>query len=284
MARGALPGVRHWLRPRGVIVGRVVRPVSVSESRCRWGLTMAAGKFKGNRDKRDGRQFVALPRVVLESPGYRQAGHSARSLLVDIALQYTGHNNGKLVACAKYLAPLGWNSNSTSLRAVHELLSCGLLIETRKGARPNKAAWLALSWLDLDQGQGLDIDPKLYRRGDYMRPDTPAPVGGNSRTAKATEARKLTAIKKRAEKQNASLKPSNGAEGTSIAPSNGVRASILAPSDGAVRGTLAMLSTPSHGAYLEIPSTPATAGGLGSGAAFSPSLLAAVRRRTAGVA
>jgi hypothetical protein len=137
---------------------------------------------------------------------------------------------------------------------VRELLACGLLIETRKGARPNKAAWFALSWLDLDQGQGLDIDPKLYRRGDYMRPDMPAPISGNARTAKAPEARKLVAHKRRAEKQNASLTPSNGSVKGRIAPSNGARAAILAPSNGAVRGTLEEPSTPLNGAYLEIPS------------------------------
>lgn len=240
---------------------------------------MAQAKFKGNRGKRDGKQFVLLPRVVIESPGYRQAGHTARSLLIDVALQYTGFNNGKLVACAKYVAPIGWNSNATVLRAVRELLTCGLLIETRKGARPNKAAWFALSWLDLDQGQGLDIDPKFYQRGEYMRPDAPASISGNSRTAKATEARKLAALKKRCEKENASVTPSNGARRTSVAPSNGVRASILAPSGGSIRGTLGASSAPLDGAYLEIPSTPATARGVGPAAAFSPSLLAAVRRR-----
>jgi hypothetical protein len=86
---------------------------------------MSRSKFKGNRDKCDGRTFVRLPTVVLESPGYRQAGHTARSLLIDIALQYTGHNNGKLVACAKYVEPMGWKSNATVLRAVRELLACG---------------------------------------------------------------------------------------------------------------------------------------------------------------
>ena len=242
---------------------------------------MARSKFKDNRDKRDGKQFVLLPFVVLGSPGYRQAGHAARSLLIDIAMQYTGHNNGKLVACAKYVEPMGWNSNATVLRAVRELLACGLLIETRKGGRPNKAAWFALSWLDLDQGQGLDIDPKLYRRGDYMRPDTPAPVSGSSRTAKATEARKLAAVRKRSEKQNASLTPSNGAERAPTAPSNGVRASILAPSDGAIQSRFGVSSTPSDGAYLEIPSTPAGAGWVGSGVALSPSPMAGLKR-TAG--
>lgn len=81
-------------------------------------------KFKGNGDKRDGKRFVALPEVVLDSPGYRQARYPARALLTDIAMQYTGHNNGKLTACAKYLTPKGWTSNNTVLRAVHELQGC----------------------------------------------------------------------------------------------------------------------------------------------------------------
>ena len=195
---------------------------------------MARAKFKGNRDKRDGRQFVALPQVVLESPGYRLAGYPARALLVDIAMQYSGHNNGKLTACAKYLIPMGWTSNNTLLRAVQELLACGLMIETRKGGFPNTAAWFALSWLDLDQGQGLDIDPKHYRRGGYMAPDKPAPASTNARTEKATEARKLAALAKRTANQNAALTPSHGAVKARIAPLDGVRASILAPLDGYV--------------------------------------------------
>lgn len=247
-------------------------------------MSMARSKFKGNGDKRDGKRFVALPEVVLESPGYRQASYPARALLTDIAMQYTGHNNGKLTACAKYLAPKGWTSNNTVLRAVHELLACGLLMETRKGARPNKAAWFALSWLDLDQGQGLDIDPKLYRRGDYMRPEVVVQVSSNARTAKATEARKAAALAKRTAKQNASLTPSHGAAGAHIAPSHGVRTSILAPCDGAIRGAWGPSSTPLDGAYLEMPSAQAAAVGVGSGAALSPSLMAALKRTAASVA
>ncbi|MDO9313351.1 MAG: hypothetical protein Q7T97_02250 [Burkholderiaceae bacterium] len=190
---------------------------------------MATKKFKGNRDKRDGRQFVLLPHVVLESPGYRLATHPARSLLIDIAMQYTGHNNGKLVACAKYLKVKGWNSNATIVRARHDLIDCGLLIETRKGARPNKAAWFALSWLDLDQGQGLDIDPTFYRRGAYMTPDK-------------------IAI------QNTAPAPSGGAAATTIAPPDGARASTVAPPGGAIRHPASTLPALSGGAYLEIPS------------------------------
>lgn len=168
--------------------------------------------WKRAKEKRDGRQFVALPMVVLESPGYRAASHTARSLLLDIAMQYTGNNNGRLTASAKYLQPKGWTSNDTIARARRELIDCGLLIETRKGARPNRAAWYALTWHDLDQTSGLDIEARLYRRGEYMRPETPE-----------------------RDTKNAALAPSHGVGGACIAPSHGVRPSIYAPSDGAVR-------------------------------------------------
>lgn len=215
---------------------------------------MARSKWKGGKAKRDGGAFAALPHAVIASPGYRMASHTARSLLIDIAVQYTGSNNGRLTACEKYLKPMGWRSNDTVVRARRELIDCGLLIETRKGGFPNTAAWFALSWHELDQAQGLDIDPKRYRTGEYMRPDTPA-------------------------SKNAALVPPGGARATPIAPAGGTSASIVAPSHGAMRGTLTTSPTPSDGAYLEIPSTPAAAGGVCSGAAFSPSLLAALQRR-----
>lgn len=216
---------------------------------------MARSKFKRNGEKCDGRTFVRLPNVVLQSPGYRMLGHAARALLIDIAMQYGGHNNGKLTACAKYLRPLGWKSNNTVLRALRELQSCGLLIETRKGARPNRAAWFALSWLDLDQGTGLDIDPKQFRRGAYMAPEgSELRANAAGRTLKATEARKASALRNRQQREIAALSPSNGAAPAPIAPSDGVRDSILEPLHGAIRGDFGPLPTPLNGAYLEMPS------------------------------
>jgi hypothetical protein len=216
---------------------------------------VARAKFKGGRDKRDGTTFLALPLVVLESKGYRQASATARALLIDVAMQYTGHNNGKLTACVKYLKPKGWTSNGTILRAVHDLQACGLMVETRKGARPNKAAWFALTWHELDQGVGLDIDPKLFRRGGYITPE-PVAIRANAgaRTAQATAARQLAALTKRASNQRTAIAPSNGAARPAIAPCNGISASSFAPLDGAIRGALGASLTPSNGAYLEIPS------------------------------
>ncbi len=161
-----------------------------------------AKPFKRSKDKRDGDRYVALPHVVIDSPSYRALGHPARSLLIDIARQYTGSNNGRLVACAKYLKPLGWNSNDTVTRALIELKESRLLIETRMGMRPNRAAWFALGWYSLDDGPGMDIDPRTYRTGGY---------------------------------KIAPLKPPGGVEGARIAPRGGVGDLPAAPSAGAMQ-------------------------------------------------
>ncbi len=129
-----------------------------------------AKSFKGNKSKRDGGGFVALPFVVIDSPSYQALGFAARALLIDIARQHTGSNNGRLVACAKYLAPKGWNSNGTVSRALKELQAAGLLVQTRLGMKPNRAAWFALGWQSLDETSGLDIDPRTYRTGQYKMP------------------------------------------------------------------------------------------------------------------
>ena len=133
---------------------------------------------KARRDtKRDGGRFLALPHEVIDCVAYRGLGHVGRSLLIDIARQYNHHNNGKLTACMKYLRPLGWKSADTITRAKAELLASGLLIETRKGARPNKAAWYMLAWFDIDISEGMDSQPETYQRirRAYRQPSTIIP-------------------------------------------------------------------------------------------------------------
>ena len=123
--------------------------------------------YKRSKDKRDGDRYVALPHVVIDSPSFRALGYAARALLIDISRQYTGSNNGRLVACTRYLKPLGWKSHDTVSRALAEIKDAGLLIETRMGMRPNRAAWFALGWYALDVVDGIDLDPKTYRTGQY---------------------------------------------------------------------------------------------------------------------
>lgn len=165
---------------------------------------MAGRKRPGSwRETLDGTRFVVLPHVVLDSPAYRRASHTARSLLVDVALQLNGANNGRLVVCARYMEPRGWKSKDTIWRAVRELVDLGLLVETRKGRRPNVAAWFAVTWTSLQVVDGLDIDPKKFPRGAYS---------------------------------DARIVPSGGLASDPIVPSHGTRRTPASPSDGTMRG------------------------------------------------
>lgn len=162
-------------------------------------------------------RFLALPHSVIDSPAYRALPHPARSLLVDVARQFSGRNNGALVATPRYLQPLGWKSHDTVARALRQLLDARLLVETRKGRFPNTPAWYALGWLVLDIRDGLDIDPSTYRKDAYS---------------------------------GAPLIPSHGARTMPVAPSHGERAPTLTPPHGAIRPQIDPALAPSHGKYL----------------------------------
>lgn len=97
---------------------------------------------------------------------------------------------------------MGWKSNDVVTRALRELKEAGLLIETRMGMRPNRAAWFALGWYALDAKDGLDIDAATYRTGQY---------------------------------KIAALIPRGGVGRVRIAPSGGIGASIAAPSGGTMQ-------------------------------------------------
>ena len=130
--------------------------------------------------------FTALPHTVIHSEQFRSLGYAARALLFDVAAQYNRKNNGMLVCCEKYLKPLGWNSNGTISRGLKELKENGLLIQTRQGMMPpcSQAAWFALAWFSIDVYDGLDIDPKSYKKTTfipYTRPNIinkPTPIKG----------------------------------------------------------------------------------------------------------
>jgi hypothetical protein len=98
-------------------------------------------------------------------------------LLIDLFAQYRGDNNGDLYAAWKLMKPRGWRSEETLAKAKRELLDYGLIVETRKGARPNKASLYAVTWCDLDPcGGKLEVKPQYFDRGKYRLRDPVPPL------------------------------------------------------------------------------------------------------------
>ena len=125
-------------------------------------------RYKADAKKRDGSTFAAVPYVVLESPGYINLSAYARALLLEFCKEFNGRNNGRLCCIWDQLRMRGWNSPNTVTKAKAELIANGLLWESRKGGFPNRTAWYALTWRDLDVTEDLDASPAAFPRRAYL--------------------------------------------------------------------------------------------------------------------
>jgi hypothetical protein len=127
-----------------------------------------ARKSRYASQTRDSGGFVALPWAVIDSPAYRGVSVHARALLIDIARQLRGDNNGMLLCSRAHMAPLGWKSVDMLVKARDALLAAKLIHQTVQGHRPNKASWYAVTWISLDKLDGYDADlASLFVRGAY---------------------------------------------------------------------------------------------------------------------
>jgi hypothetical protein len=135
---------------------------------------MAKKRYGSATNKRDSGGYIAIPFAVLNGAAYLSLNAYARMLLLDMSAQYRGNNNGDLCAPWKLMHPRGWKSEATLNKAKRALLESGLIVETRKGARPNKCSLYALTWFALDDcGGKLDISTQTFPRGAYKLKDRP---------------------------------------------------------------------------------------------------------------
>ena len=122
-------------------------------------------KMKG---RRSGGRFLSLPYVVLEHPEYISLSKKAVKLLIDLAIQYNGHNNGDFCATFSMMKKRGWSSNDQLQKALKELIAKNFIMLTRQGGK-KIANLYAITWQPIDEcGGKLDISstkkaPRSFR-------------------------------------------------------------------------------------------------------------------------
>ena len=111
-------------------------------------------KIKGRKES--GR-YLGLPYNLLVSDQYISLTNKARALLIDIAMQFYGYNNGDLSATWDQMKRRGWVSRDTLRKALNELLEKGFIMKTRQGGR-NLPTLYAVTYLVIDECDGkLDV-------------------------------------------------------------------------------------------------------------------------------
>lgn len=144
-------------------------------------------KHKGRSDSGS---FTRLPHAVQDSDNWKMCSATGIKLLLDIARQYRGNNNGDLCAALSLLRSRGWRSSDTVGTALRELRHYGLLLLTRQGGL-HRPSLYALTWHAIDDCGGklevpaTKVAPGIWKEGvrPFVRPrkkrDATTPSGAD---------------------------------------------------------------------------------------------------------
>ncbi|MBX9900855.1 MAG: hypothetical protein K2Y28_08745 [Burkholderiaceae bacterium] len=113
--------------------------------------------------------FLALPLAVIHSNRFKELSPYSIKLLIDVASQFNGKNNGDLCLAWKLMKVKGWKSEATLHRSKKELLAAGFICETRRGRLPNFCSLFGITWHPLNPNQKFDIGPGGFSFGAWAK-------------------------------------------------------------------------------------------------------------------
>ena len=108
--------------------------------------------------------FAGIPRVVMECPDYINLNGSAVKLLIEVACQFKGGNNGYFCPAWTLIKARGFCSKTTLSKAIKELLKAEMIMLTRQGHFiKNKASLYTLTWAPIDECSGKYLEESPTR-------------------------------------------------------------------------------------------------------------------------
>lgn len=130
-------------------------------------------KRKGNKDVPviTYKGHLIMPDAVMNHIDYIGMSSPAKALLLEIAFQFNGRNNGDLQCSRTVMASRGWSSNDVRERALKDLEGGGLIVKTRQGGRGIGPSLYAITWQPIHECGGKhDLQPtttayRLFREG-----------------------------------------------------------------------------------------------------------------------
>ena len=111
---------------------------------------MARKNSKLSKDR-----FIQIPHPILKSIAYTNCGAWARTLLIELILQFNGKNNGDMSAPYSLMKTRGFNSSGTLSKASKELENNWITEITKHhrntGTNYEMTKLVALTWLPIDE-------------------------------------------------------------------------------------------------------------------------------------
>ena len=133
-------------------------------------MTSENERRRRNKGRQTTKSFVMFPHDVMQHETFMSLSPRATKLLMDIASQYRGNNNGDLCAPLSIMKKRGWKSSDQLNRAKKELVRSGLVVVSRQGGL-NKASLYALTWFPIHECKGkLDIQPTIRALNNWKKP------------------------------------------------------------------------------------------------------------------
>lgn len=140
-------------------------------------MSRTRARAKGRRGG-ESEHFARIPVSVLESEACKTLEHAAFRILVILASQYRGSNNGTQALTPSFSQRFGTLGKNTVYRSLEQLVARNLLIETRPGLRmKNHFALYAIGWEPIDNYEGQPLDTKDYSKTSGWRNWCPEAAG-----------------------------------------------------------------------------------------------------------
>ncbi|HWT17357.1 MAG TPA: hypothetical protein VN280_00440 [Variovorax sp.] len=139
--------------------------------------------------------FLAIPHYILDSPEWAALPGNSLKMLLDLASQYRGINNGNLEATWERLSARGWASKETVQTALTRLEADGWIFKTRQGGRDKRCSLYAVTWWSIDADGDRHSWPNERVARHSWRTSTTPKIGAETETKIASTSPNLGAEK-----------------------------------------------------------------------------------------
>lgn len=120
--------------------------------------------------------FISMPHYVLNSDEFAALTGNELRMLMELARQYKGNNNGDLTAMREQLVARGWKSHQTIDAQLAKLERKGWIVKTRQGGKRIGCTLYAVTIWPVDECGGKHQWPAEHKASHRWKNKTTGPI------------------------------------------------------------------------------------------------------------